>query len=82
MKAENKNKCEENSLEKLEGLDGVSRTGKQLFQKIIRSGGTGGGKKQKQCLQSTKNSTLSDANNNAKLLVEWNDRSSDNMGWY
>lgn len=41
MKAENKNKCEENSLEKLKGLDCVSRTGKQLFQKIIRSGGTG-----------------------------------------
>ncbi len=81
MKAENKNNCEENSLEKLEGLDGVSRTGKQLFQKIIRSGGTGGGKKQKQCLQKDKKN-LSDANNNAKLLVEWNDHSSDNMGWY
>lgn len=45
MKAGKVNKCEENSLEKLEGLDCVSRTGKQVFQKIICGGGTGGGRK-------------------------------------
>lgn len=77
MKSENKeNKCEENSLEKLEGLDRVSRTGKQVFQKIIRGGGTGAWKERNKNIMFTKdkNSTLSDANNNSKnngrLLVE------------
>lgn len=77
MKAENKeNKCEENSLKKLEGLDHVSRIGKQVFQKIICGGGTGAWKERNKNISFTedKNSTLSDANNNSKnnggLLVE------------
>jgi len=76
-KSENKeNKCEENSLEKLEGLDRVSRTDKQVFQKIIRGGGTGAWKERNKNIMFTKDktSTLSDANNNSKnngrLLVE------------